>query len=195
MYELAGRDELDKKIVAGLERLSQVFRALLWSKAVAHQLSPLQIQILLSTCKHRSEWNTVTHLAREFQVSKPTVSDAVNILESKKLIQKISRSADNRRFSIEPTKSGIGIARDTENYLNPISSSVELLGAPEKMGLWQSIADIIQALSSSGIITVQRNCYNCGHYQKEANTHFCNLLQVRLKAVDIQLDCPEFQER
>ncbi len=38
---------IEGKIVAGMERLSQVFRILLWEKAKKHNLSPIQIQLLI----------------------------------------------------------------------------------------------------------------------------------------------------
>ncbi len=68
--------DLDKKIVAGLERLSQVFRALLWDHAKAYNLSPIQIQLLIFIRYHRPEHNSVSYLAGEFSVTKPTISDA-----------------------------------------------------------------------------------------------------------------------
>ena len=65
------------KIVAGLERLSHVFKTLLWEKAKQHGLSPIQIQLLIFIQYHSDEKNTVSYLAKEFSVTKPTVSDAI----------------------------------------------------------------------------------------------------------------------
>ena len=38
---------LDNKIVAGLDRISQVFKTLLWGKSKTYNLSPIQIQLLI----------------------------------------------------------------------------------------------------------------------------------------------------
>ena len=46
---------LDSKIVAGLERLSQVFRILLWEKAKEHSLSPIQIQLMIFIQHHSQD--------------------------------------------------------------------------------------------------------------------------------------------
>ena len=83
---------LESKIVAGLERLSQVFRILLWEKAKENNLSPIQIQILNFVQHHSIEKNTVSYLAQEFNITKSTISDAVKVLEQKNLIKKITLS-------------------------------------------------------------------------------------------------------
>ena len=75
---------LNSKIVAGLERLSQAFRTLLWEKAKEFGLSPIQIQVLIFIHYHSKEKSTVSYLAQEFNLTKPTISDAIKALEQKK---------------------------------------------------------------------------------------------------------------
>ena len=88
---------LDNKIVAGLERLSQVFRILLWEKAKEHSLSPIQIQLLIFIRHHSADKTTISYLAQEFNFTKPTISDAIKILEQKKLVsQDQVRECKNR---------------------------------------------------------------------------------------------------
>ena len=75
--------DLSSKIVAGLERVSEVFKILLWQKAKAIKLSSIQIQILIFLAFHKSSLCNVSHLAKEFNVTKPTISDAIKILDKK----------------------------------------------------------------------------------------------------------------
>ena len=75
--------DISSKIVAGMERVSEVFKILLWEKAKLVGLSPIQIQILIFIAFHKRELCNVSHLAKEFNVTKPTVSDAVRILDKK----------------------------------------------------------------------------------------------------------------
>jgi hypothetical protein len=96
----------DNKIVAGLERLSHVFKTLLWEKAKDYNLSPIQIQILIFVQYHPAAINTVSYLAGEFNVTKPTVSDAVKVLGQKGLISKTFSSDDSRSYSIALTDAG-----------------------------------------------------------------------------------------
>jgi len=183
----------DQKIVAGLERLSQVFRTLLWEKAKTYQLSPIQIQILLFVHQHPSEFSSISALALEFQVTKPTISDAVRMLEQKKMISKRADSHDNRKYSIVLLPAGEEIAKASTDYTHPIASWAEKLSACDQEQLWGSISGLIRVLNKEGVITVQRTCYACHYYSVRENSDFCNLLQKKLKTNDIQIDCTEFK--
>ncbi len=181
----------DNKIVAGLERLSQVFRALLWEHAKEQSLSPIQIQLLIFIHYHGDEQNNVSYLAQEFSVTKPTISDAIKILEQKKLIRKIPSPADNRRYSIQLTEAGASVVQETENYTSPISEWLAATDCAEKEILWSSIARLIRTLNQTGIISVQRTCYNCRYHSMHNNASFCKLLNAKLHTEDIRIDCPE----
>lgn len=182
---------IDNKIVAGLERLSQAFRVLLWEQARVQQLSPIQIQLLIFIRYHGSDRNNVSYLAKEFGVTKPTVSDAIKVLEQKALISKITDKEDNRRYHMKLTNAGKKVVRDTELYTAPISDWLSQVATNEKNMLWHSIKNMIGWLNTSGIITVQRMCYNCGHHTMKNGDHFCNLLNQILESGDIRIDCPE----
>ena len=99
-------NNLSGKIVAGLERISQAFKVLLWNKAKQLGLSPIQIQILIFIAYHKNEYCNVSFLAQEFNVTKPTISDAVRALNKKNLIVKDHSSADNRSYSIFLSEQG-----------------------------------------------------------------------------------------
>ena len=86
--------DMSSKIVAGLERISEVFKVLLWNKAKEVGLSPIQIQILLFVAFHKDELCNVSHLAKEFNVTKPIVSDAIKALDKKEMIPEISPTLD-----------------------------------------------------------------------------------------------------
>ncbi|MEO0333318.1 MAG: MarR family transcriptional regulator, partial [Bacteroidota bacterium] len=49
------QSDVSSKIVAGLERISEAFKVLLWEKAKSLGLSPIQIQILIFIAYHKSE--------------------------------------------------------------------------------------------------------------------------------------------
>ena len=66
--------ELESKILNGLERLSEVLKSLLWEKAKIHGISPIQIQILLFVSNHHLDICNVSYLAKEFNVTKATIS-------------------------------------------------------------------------------------------------------------------------
>lgn len=184
---------LDNKIVAGLERLSQVFRILLWNKAKEHSLSPIQIQLLIFIQHHSVDKTTISYLAQEFNFTKPTISDAIKVLEQKKLIKKFTDSNDTRSYTIQLTTAGKKIVAETENFANPLTTIIAKTSESEKMVLWQNISSLIIQLNKLEIISVQRTCFNCKHYANKNKTHFCGLLNQKLETQDIRIDCGEFE--
>lgn len=188
-------NSIDNKIVAGFERLSQVLRALLWEQAKMHNLSPIQIQLLIFIRYHDAGKNNISYLAGEFNVTKPTVSDAVKVLEQKKLIRKKEDPVDSRRYSIVLTKVGERVVEETENYAAPFTGWIGRLQKDEKESLWKSLSGLIRILNQTGAITVKRTCYSCRHYIKQDGLHFCSLVNVQLLDKDIRIDCSEFELR
>ena len=77
---------IDGRIVAALERISQAFRVLLWQESKDFSLSPIQIQVLIFLLHHSIDKCKVSYLADEFNMTKATISETVKILEQQKLI-------------------------------------------------------------------------------------------------------------
>jgi DNA-binding MarR family transcriptional regulator len=194
VFNLTKQNEnINYKIVAGLERLSQVFRILLWEKAKEHSLSPIQIQLLIFIQHHSADKRTVSYLAQEFNFTKPTISDAIKVLEQKNLIKKFKDSNDTRSYTIELTASGKKIVLETENFANPITEIITKSNEADKLVLWENISNLISLLNSQEIISVQRTCFNCIHYTTKNKNSFCSLLNQKLLAKDIRIDCEEFE--
>ncbi len=184
---------LDNKIVAGLERLSQVFRILLWEKAKEHSLSPIQIQLLIFIRHHSADKTTVSYLAQEFNFTKPTISDAIKVLEQKKLIQKIIDKNDTRSYAINLTATGKKIVLETENFANSVTEIISKASDTDKIVLWENVSNLIVRLNKLEVISIQRTCFNCNHYSIKNKNHFCNLLDLKLLTKDIRIDCGEFE--
>ncbi len=186
-------ENLNSKIVAGLERLSQVFRILLWEKAKQYNVSPIQIQLLIFIEHHSTDKTTVSYLAQEFNLTKPTISDAVKILEQKKLIKKSTDSNDTRSYTIQLTASGKRLVLESESFTNPISEMITQSNEADKIILWKNISNLIWQLNKQEVISVQRTCYNCKHYTTKNKIPFCALLNQKLLTENIRIDCAEFE--
>lgn len=185
--------KLDYKIVAGLERLSQVFRILLWDKAKEQSLSPIQIQLLIFIKNHSIDKTTISYLAQEFNLTKPTISDAIKILEQKQLIKKIVDEKDARSYTIQLKNSGKKVVAETEDYVKPLINLIDKIDAKEKIILWQNISNLIIQLNKLELISIQRTCFNCNHYAQKSKSHYCNLLNQKLEVQDIRIDCNEHE--
>lgn len=180
---------LDGKIVTGLERLSQVFRVLLWEKAKKYDLSPIQIQVLIFIKNHSKTKATVSYLAKEFNITKATISDTIKILEQKKYIEKALNEKDSRSCILELTAKGLEMVLLTEDFTDPVYNFVKDADEKDKIVLWNTVSSLIQQLNHLQVINVQSTCFNCGYFlQQEGNNH-CRLLQMKLESKDIRLDC------
>lgn len=189
------QQDISSKIVAGLERVSEVFKILLWDKAKQVGLSPIQIQILLFIAYHKQELCNVSHLAKEFNITKPTISDAVKVLDKKKMIVKDYSSTDNRSYTMQLSILGKEIVLQTNNLANPLKSQIDNLEKTDLNSVFKTLSELIYKLNQNGILTVQRTCFGCKFYQKNDTSDYCNLLKKKLLNEDIRLDCPEFEEK
>lgn len=187
--------DITYKIVSGLERVSEVFKVLLWEHAKTIGLSPIQIQLLIFIAYHKQELCNVSHLAKEFNITKPTVSDAIKILDKKGLIKKDYSSSDSRSYSMFLSSSGKKMVAQTENFAHPISDQLKEIDPSELTALFSTLSKVIFQLNKNGILSVQRTCYGCTFYDKLEKSDYCNLLKKKLFNPDIRLDCPEFQEK
>jgi DNA-binding MarR family transcriptional regulator len=188
-------DNLSSKVVSGLERISEVFKVLLWEKAKQVGLSPIQIQILIFVAYHKQELCNVSHLAKEFNVTKPTISDAVKILDKKQLILKDYSSNDSRSYSIHLSQLGQQIVSETNDFANPLQQQIDKFKLAELEGVFKTLSELIYKLNQNGTLTVQRTCFGCKYHQKQGDSDYCGLLEKELLNKDIRLDCPEFEEK
>ena len=186
--------DLSSKIVAGLERVSEAFRVLLWNHAKALGISPIQIQILIFIQYHEKKLCNVSSLAKEFNVTKATISDAIRVLNNKGLIEKIVSSSDKRAYSIFLSTEGEKMVKQTEHFAKPIKTLVDRFSETTKVEIFSFLGELILNLHQAEVISVQRTCYLCRHYKKQNGSHYCNLLELQLTADQIRIDCPEFAQ-
>jgi len=193
-FDLKHQNEnIDSRIIAAMERISQAFRVLLWNESKELSLSPTQIQILIFLMFHSEEKRKVSYLAEEFNMTKATISDSIKVLEQKKFIRKEYEPHDTRSYIIYLTTKGLEIAKRTASFTNQIQEPIARLLAEDKENLLISLMSIIQHLNKTGVITIQRMCKTCVHFSPGSGKtqHFCNLLNQKLLDTDLRIDCPE----
>lgn len=187
----AQNNSLNGKITAGFERLSQVFRVLLWEKAKKYDLSPIQIQLLIFIKHHSKNRATVSYMAKEFNLTKATISDTIKILEQKKYISKTVNTADSRSYTMELTTKGLEMVLLIEDFTDPLFDLISVKSQNEKTILWNTVSSLIQQLHDLQIINVQSTCHNCGYFVQQNGNNYCNLLTIKLENSDIKLDCQD----
>lgn len=185
--------KIESKIVVALERISEAFRVLLWSKSKENSLSPIQIQILIFLLFHSEEKCKVSYLAEEFNMTKATISDSIRVLLKKELVQKFNNPSDTRSYIIGLTNQGKQIAEKSANFTLNIEQPLSSLPEDQKKDILAGLLKVIYQLNKAGVITIQRMCFTCSYYQNENNEHFCKLLQSKLASKELRIDCPEHE--
>jgi DNA-binding MarR family transcriptional regulator len=186
---------IESRIVASLERISQAFRVLLWEESKEFALSPIQVQVLVFLLHHPAERRKVSYLAGEFNMTKATISDTVKALDEKKLISKKAAPDDTRSYTIELTAKGKKLAEKASLFTGVLRAPIEKLSKADKENLLVNLLEVIQHLHHTGIISIQRMCTTCTHFSKgqQGEPHFCKLLNQPLTRANLRVDCPEHE--
>jgi DNA-binding MarR family transcriptional regulator len=184
---------VDYKIVAALEKISEVFRVLLWNEAKEHKLSPIQMQLLIFIKYHNSDkQRRIASMAREFNLTKATISDSIKVLEQKGLIKRSDDAFDSRSFNFSLTDQGMKLTGMIENFTLPLDGAIGSLSPQQKDQFLVLVLDLIYRLNQNGIISTQRMCYNCFYYNGDRQErHHCNLMQKPLAIDELRIECSE----
>ncbi|WP_337867113.1 MarR family transcriptional regulator [Ignavibacterium sp.] len=189
--------DLDAKLVLALERISHVFRILLWEQTKKYNLSPIQTQILIYIY-HQPEFDrNITTLAQRLNITKPTVSDAVKSLEKKKLVFRIADKEDSRFFYLNLTSKGLELVKKIEGWGDRIKNNFKFISESDKSHLYENLLKLLISFEENGIINRNRICFTCRYFdvkKKNKNTlYFCQLLNLPLKTIELRVDCPEHE--
>lgn len=181
----------ESKIVVALERISEAFRVLLWNESKESGLSPIQVQVLIFLHFHEEEKCRIGYLAQEFNMTKATMSESVKTLLQKGLLEKWTDVADSRSFTLRLTSEGTALALKFAGFAGAIEKPLTKLSSEQKQALLSGLLQLIYDLHKAGVITQQRMCYTCSHFQLDKQGSYCRLMQTRLLESDLRIDCPE----
>lgn len=181
---------LDAHVAQVLERIGEIARSLRWKQAVDSGLSPLQIRILEFLADHRSERTGVARLADELQMSRPTISDSVKLLDERGLlVRKVDRT-DGRSHALVLTAAG----RKNAASSTPLNDAMARMDKATKEALLLGLMGVLESLFRSEEVQVQRMCFTCAHYAGDRRTkHRCLLLEKSLKVAELRTDCGEHE--
>lgn len=183
------------KIVFALERLSHVFRIHWWEQNKNFQLSPLQMQILI-TLRFHPHLDSVSAIAGYLDLTSATVSDAVRVLARKVYVRKQTDSEDGRRQRISLTDSGANAAEELSLFANQIRDFVSAL--PNQAIFLESLLHLMQSLQENGFIPLQQMCTTCRHFRHASaalHPYYCQLLSKPLSIHELRVHCPEHEAK
>jgi len=184
------------KIAASLERLGHIILTAMREAAHKVGLSPIQARILIHIGTHETSDSGMSALAAFFDVTVPTVSDAVNALVRKEVLVKQTSPEDARARILELTDKGRNVFRDLSSWSEPLEDALTGFSAREMEKTADSLLRLVSGLHARGRVGIARMCPFCTHYAQPTDgtrMAFCRLLAAPLSPADHRLDCPEFQ--
>jgi DNA-binding MarR family transcriptional regulator len=189
--------DLDRRLLDAVERLGHGVRAMAQRSARTEGLTPLQQQVLLVAARQGRDAPEVGTLASGFDVSAPTVSDAVGALVRKGLVERAAGS-DARRRSLTVTPAGREAARRLAGWDSAAVEAFSRVDPTDKAASLAVLLDVIASLSRTGEIGLARTCPSCRFFQPDAPAgvaaeHYCRLLDLPLPRARLRPDCPEYE--
>ena len=149
--------DIQSKIIIGLERVSEVFRTLLWDLTKETGLSPIQIQIIIFLNRHEEHLCNVSHLAREFNLSKPTISDAIKALSQKDLVEKHPSPQDKRAYTLHLNSKGKKLVQKLEAFVLPLKNALGKIHKEDQVKFFTTLNQLIYDLNQQWILECAKN--------------------------------------
>ncbi|WP_033288640.1 MarR family winged helix-turn-helix transcriptional regulator [Amycolatopsis jejuensis] len=189
---------LDRRLADAIERLGNGLRSLSQHSARAQGLSPLQQQAVLALARQPESRRQVNALAAEFDVTTPTMSDAVSTLERKGLLTR-SPGPDGRRRLLTLTERGSAVAAELAQWDQQVVAALAALPEQDRATTLHTLLRVIGELQGQGVVSVVRTCTTCRFFSPDAHPdpaapHHCNLMQKPLRLADLRIDCAEHQQ-
>jgi DNA-binding MarR family transcriptional regulator len=187
--------DVDAKLAAALERVGQALRVQMWDKAKQHGLSPTQLQVLLRLASDPPVRRRIGVLARELDVTHPTVSDAVAVLRRKGLVE---RDPGSRKAALNLSTRGRAVAAGLADWDQRTREQLAGLAVHDRHAALRLLLDLIAGLQRSGAITVARMCVTCRFYRRDAHPdsarpHHCALVDAPMGGGELRIDCAEHE--
>lgn len=165
--------DIDKNIIRALERISDSFSVMMWEHNKQHGLSFIQLKIInFIMFNSLKKDRNISFISKEFNISKPSLSDSIKNLEKKGLIFKSKSSSDSRVELINLTDKGKEIAEDIFGFTGSLENIISRINVDKKEALFESLMFILHSLFNKKVVSIQVMCSNCEFYVDKGNNNF-----------------------
>jgi DNA-binding MarR family transcriptional regulator len=124
--------------------LSSTFRQILWKQALELDLTYSQAQVLFQLERHPR--SLATDLARTFGITLPAVTQVVDRLVGKRLVDRAENPRDRRQVFLSLTRTGHQLARDLEAaQMAGMSEVLQRLPADERKEVVRGLERLVTA--------------------------------------------------
>jgi DNA-binding MarR family transcriptional regulator len=160
--------------------------------AERHDLSSTQLRVLVWLYVGPPPSARSTALARELNVSDPTVSDAVAALLRKKLVVRRRDKLDGRSQQLVLTPSGRSTAATVSRWTAPAEVAASRLDRAEAETLLDGLVKLIAKLHDADLVPVSRACGTCAQLEivdAQHRKYWCRFYDTALAVDELRVDC------
>lgn len=186
-------EDINEKIIQGLQRISMVIRHLLWKVSQEHGLSPLQIQVLLMGTEQKRR--SLGEYASLLRVKQSTLSDAIQVLETKGYLRRVPEKSNRRVRYLRITPRGKKLVETLRDWHSELITALEKVSPEVKEGGWYFLLNLISQLVQGGVVQEARMCFLCKYFvvrNEEEGRFWCDYLKEDLPLHMLRLDCPDY---
>lgn len=200
MSKTINEQQVNKNILAAFDKIMTIYRLSLWDIGKVENISPTQIQFIEFTNDNPENLCTLTNIAKEFDLTKPTVSDSIRNLEKKGYINKKTDKNDARVQYFSLTGKGAGIINKIKSRKDRIFDMIGTTGLEEKIIISSFLTKLILNFYQDGTIQSARTCLNCYNFVKNANPlsdspHYCSFAKIYMAEPELRTYCTVFKEK
>ncbi|WP_328359396.1 MarR family winged helix-turn-helix transcriptional regulator [Mycobacterium sp. NBC_00419] len=161
--------------------------------AEANDLSSTQLRVLTWLYVGPPPAARSTTLARELNVSDPTVSDAIGTLARKGLITRQRDPADRRSHELILTAAGRKVAASVHRWTAPAEVAASKLDRADSEQLLDSLIAVLGTLHEAGLVPVSRACSTCTHLGvgQGRGDYRCLFYDTPMAVSDLRVDCAD----
>ena len=190
--------DLDRRVVAALDRLALALDLLLRRAAREHDLSPLQVRLLVRLREEGGSRRRLRDLSRSCGVESAAVRSAIADLEARRLVERPPGERDARTVRLVLTRAGRSLALAVSGWADAVSGAVAGTPVPPKQALMPVLVGWVEALHRARVLTVARVCPTCRYFAPDIHPdgeapHHCQLFERALAGSALQVDCPQHQ--
>ena len=194
---MGSRDGVDPKLLTAIDKLGQALRVQMGQVARTHGLTSLQLQLLVRLRVDPPERRRVGALAAEFDVTLPTVSDAITTLERKGLVGRGPDPSDGRGVRIVLTERGNAVAEAADAWQVRAAGILGFVSQRDKERALGFLMGVLAELHREGLVSIARMCVTCAYFREHQGPgdemHRCVILDLDLGPADLRVDCPEHE--
>ncbi len=187
---------LDENIVAILDKLADIRRAMLWKISEKYNLTPLQIQILRCVKSCSKQNVSPSDIVRDLYISKATASSALKTLRMKDMIKTYKDEDDSRSYSIALTRKAESLLKQIEQSKRDVIQFLTIFPIRDKKATFSVLTTLVTLMHNNGIIDYAALCVHCEHCRKiKPHAFRCTLTGRVFDYDDMKVGCCNYSDK